>query len=176
MLRHQPLQRTVLCQADEFAVGHVGQLHAPAPGQRVAARHYEHEVVAAEGVAFEAFGADRVGDDADVAQARAQRLDGIRARPFLEVDRNARMLREKAAQHLGQVLVQRRGAAHEAHMALEALAVLAELAAHALHLLQHDARMVQQRAARLGGAHALRVPREQRAAERVFHAAHALAR
>ncbi len=57
----------------------------------------------------------------------------------------------------------------------EALAVFAELAAQALHLLQHDACMVQQRAAGLGGAHALRVAREQRAAERVFHAAHALA-
>ena len=85
------------------------------------------------------------------------------------------MLGQKAAQHLGQVLRERRGAAHEAHMTLEPLAVLAELAAQALHLLQHDARMVQQRAAGLGRAHALRMAREQRAAEGVFPAAHALA-
>ncbi|MCY1505321.1 hypothetical protein D9M68_395310 [compost metagenome] len=171
----QLLQRAVGGQADELAVDHLGQVHAPPAGQRVAARHHEHEVVAAEGVAFEAVALDGVGDDADVAQAAAQGLHGVGAGALLEVDRDARMLGQEAAQHLGQVLGERRGAAHEAHVALEALAVLAELAAQPLHLLQHDARVVQQRASGLGGAHALRVTREQGRAERVFHAAHALA-
>jgi len=58
---------------------------------------------------------------------------------------------------------------------LKAAAIGAELAAHALHLLQHDARMMEERTARRRRAHAAALALEQRRPPAAPHAADARA-
>ena len=86
-----------------------------------------------------------------------------------------RMGGEKVAERLRQEFGQRIGIGQQPDLALDALGILRQFAVHALGLLQQQARMMDESAARRRRLHALALAVQQRRAERRLHVADARA-
>ncbi|MCY1395667.1 hypothetical protein D9M71_106180 [compost metagenome] len=99
---------------------------------------------------FQAADIDLPSDEADVRLAIEHGGDDFPAGALAQVDPGLRVQREELAQRLRQVSGQRGGVGLDADIALDALGVVVQIALEVFQLLQHPARMLQQRLARGG--------------------------
>ena len=102
--------------------------------------------------------------------------DDLVAQALFEIDVDLRVRGEELAERLGQEFGERVRVGQQPDVALQAVGVLAQLAAHALGLLQQQACVVHERAARRRRLHALAIAIQQRGAELDLHVADPRAR
>ena len=169
------LKGAAVPQADEGLAHHVDQCRRLWLGQRMAGRHDQHQRIGAEIKRLQPLDIGRIRHHAHIGQAGAQGIDDVVARPLFQIDRDARMRREERTQRLRQVLRQRRAVAQQPHMALDAGAVVTQFALQLVDLPQHQLRVARQGAAGRRQLNATPRTRQQRRAERILHAANALA-
>ena len=151
------LQRAGAIEADEIVVEHFVEADLRALGERMVARHHEHEAVAAERIGFERAGVDGAGDDAEIGDAFGDQADDLVAQALFQIDADIRVRGQERAQRFRQELGQRVGVGEDPDLAGEAAAIGAEILVQPLGLPQDRARMLQQRAAGRGRRDALPV-------------------
>ena len=175
MMRNVFLQRAALHESHEVMPGHVLQQHLRLRRQRMAARHDQRQRIVPEYARAQAMQVGRVRQHPDVARARPQRVGDLVAEALFQVDGNMRVVLEERAEHGRQVFAERRGVAQHANVPLQASPVVVEFATHAVDLAKHQPGMMDQRAPGGCDLHAARLAHQQRHAQRVLHAADALA-
>ncbi len=116
---------------------------------------------------------DRAGDNADIARTVRDQADDLVAQALLEVDADIGIGHQERAQGLRQEFGERISVGEHAHLAGEPARIGAQILLQALALRQDRARMLQQRAAGLGGCYAGAAAHQQFGAERQFHLADA---
>jgi hypothetical protein len=120
-----PLKGAVAREAHELAVQRVGERNPIAAGQRVPARHGEHQPVSSEREVLQAGKVGVVGGDADVRLLLGNGPRDFGARPLVEVDVHVGVRGEEGGERFGQVLGHGRGVGQQAHVALQSARVLA---------------------------------------------------
>ena len=175
-LAHRQVDRAVGMQADVVEVQRVLEGDGLAPGQRMAARHDQHQFVVPVGQGLQLV-AGRGGDvaDAQVRRAFVHRAQHLGAEVLLQVDLHLRMLAAECPEILRQELHDGRDVGVDAHVAAHAVGVFGQLRLHLLQAEQDAAGVVQQAFARRRQLHAARVAIEQGRLERGFQVREALA-
>ena len=173
LVGEEALQRAGAVEPDEVAVEHLRKRDFRALGERMVARHHQHEAVAAERIGFERARIHGAGDDAEIGNAFRDQADDLVAEPLLEIDADMRMRRQERAQRLRQEFGERVGVGQHPDLPGDAAGIGAEILAQPLGLPQDGARVLQQRAAGLRRLHALPAAHQQGGAERVLHVADA---
>ena len=149
----------------------------PRGGERMRRRRDEHEAIDAERETLPGRVTSSVPATMPMsALPVGDRGDDLVAQALFEIDVDLRMRGEEIAQRLGQEFGERVRVGQQPDVALEAVGVLAQLATHALGLLQQQACVVHERAARRRRLHALAIAIQQRGAELDLHVADARAR
>ena len=86
LVGEEALQRAGAVEPDEVVIEHLRERDLRALGERMVARHHQHEAVLAERIGLERAGIDGAGDDAEVGDAFGDQADDLVAQPLLEID------------------------------------------------------------------------------------------
>ena len=179
LLQQQLLQGRVTRQAYPVFMHEIGQGQAGMPGQRMVGCEHGHQLIGAPHAALQAGQWWRLvcipGSHAQIAQALAQAVQNLDTGAFLQLQRDLRVLQQKAANSQRQVLAHGRGIAAQPDLTGQACTELPHGPAQLLHLGQHLARMLAQRMTSRRWRYPARLALQQGAAQLLLHAAHAFA-
>ncbi|CAJ9067265.1 Uncharacterised protein [Burkholderia pseudomallei] len=141
-------------ECDEVGIDELRERHPLARGERMIDRRDGDQPILAKRHLLESVEADRIRDDPEIGGLAANRMDDLLARALLDAHRQLRVARQVFGERVGQVFAERGGVAEQANVAAQPRAELLQLAAHMVDLLQHDARVMLERAAGFGRARA----------------------
>ena len=139
-------------------------------------RDRQHQPIGAKGMTLESGNEGRLRADADVGVTGCDGGADRRALAIHQIDVDRRIGRQEIRQQGGQVLRERRGVGKDTDAALQSARISAKVAAHRFDLLQNDAGMVEQAAARLGRLDTAPAALQQGNPQDIFHAADTRAR
>ena len=95
LLGEETLQRARAVEPDEVMLEHIREGDLRALGEGMAAGHYQHEPVLAEGICFQRAHIDRGSDDAEVGDPFGNEPDDLVAQPLLKIDADIGVLGEE---------------------------------------------------------------------------------
>lgn len=139
-----PAECPLTGKAHELAAQRLGERDPLATGERVPARHDEHEPILAEGHDLQPGKVGVTGRDPDFSLPFRDGPRHLRAWPFAQIDVHVRVRAQEGREGLGQMHGGCGRVGQQAHVPLQPARVLAQLAAHPLHLAGHQPRVVQQ--------------------------------